>query len=251
MVHPDLIKCRAEAEREMEWETARECDFYIGFLARDPSLLSQVYFGTPYTSYRKKVRNLAGNLFSPGEQFIWNQHPHESVTEVFDIVSGKVASPARVMERGRLMHRLMIHLASDFYRPQSVGSLFSELFPGEHFAQQGSNDRVFQLVRRLRIWFKKAELAIEVVENRGQYRLLAAPGIGIYVPQSIPKLTSEDVSWNKLSRNLQSRSFSKTEVMNLLDCSNATAKRLLRWATTTGHAEAFGESTQRRYRLAG
>jgi tetratricopeptide (TPR) repeat protein len=250
-VHQELESCRKLALEEMDWETLRECDLYIGFLTKNQNLLNQVYFGTPYPSYRKRILKLAGNVFLKSESYVWNQTGTEPIHEVFDVLHGKLDSAISGLETGRLMHRLLLLLTSDLYRPLSIGSAFSELFPNEQFSQAGSTNRISQIVKRLRSWFHEQGDLFSIEENSGTYHLKIQPGIGLRVPREQPQLSSHSVTWMNLVSQLPANPFSKADVIQLLGCSAASANRLLRWSISTDRCKAIGAGPQRKYRLIG
>jgi tetratricopeptide (TPR) repeat protein len=241
-VRPELLKVRAEAVSEREWETQRECDLYIGMLSRDHALINHVYIGTPFVSYRKRVRRLAPG-FLPAENLFWTSEPGRLPAKVFDVVAGEG------LDQGRLPHRALIYLASDFYRPVTLGGAFAELFPGENYSQEGHTDRVHQAIRKLRAWFAAEGHDIGISVSRGFYRLEFAPEVGLLVPRDKPALESEPVRWHKFARQWGRARFRKRDLMERLGCSNASAKRLLKWAVEAGEARVSGLNRGRSYTI--
>jgi tetratricopeptide (TPR) repeat protein len=248
-VHPELLQCRDEALQEREWETLRECDLYIGFLTKDQDLLTHVYFGTPFGFYRKRILALAGQEFTLPDTYVWNQSHGVAVDETFDLLQGRFDLGGAVIETGHLMHRMLILLISDFYRPLTTGTAFSELFPGENYSQIGSSNRVYQVINRLRDWFEKNGDLISIEEKDGAYRLRAKPGVGIRIPLERPPLSSEAISWFQLKRHIQNETFTRNDIMKFLNCSPASANRLLRWAVQRGQCETISAGVRRKYRI--
>jgi tetratricopeptide (TPR) repeat protein len=249
-VHPDLVKCREVAGKNLDWETVRDCDLYIAVLGKDKNLLSHVYFGTPYSSYRKRILGPAGRDLDLSDNYVWRSSQGKSAkAEIFNLLEGRFEKSGEAMETGRLMHRMLILLCSDFYRPLSVSRAFSELFPEENFFQTGSANRVAQIVKRLRAWFAKTSEHFEITEQDGYYRLKLHAGVGVRVPREIPTLSLQSVAWKKLRRHLPAEPFSKHDVIQQLGYSKASAERLLRWAVATGEAVVIGGGPSRRYKL--
>jgi len=251
-VHPDLLKCRETAIQERDWETWRECDLYIGFLSKDQDLLNRVYFGTPYASYRKRIFDLAGRDFLKSETYLWSPSNSEPVTVLFDLLEGTFTGiePAPALEAGRLMHRLLILLAMDFYRPLSITNAFSGLFPDEHYSQQGSKNRVSQIVKRLRAWAQKHGDFFSIGENDGNYILKIRPGTGFLVHANRLPPSAHSVAWQKLTNALPvAGTFSKSDLIRILGCSPSSANRILRWSLSAGQCETVGAGPQRKYRL--
>jgi hypothetical protein len=204
-----------------------------------------------HAAYRKRTVDFAGLEFNPPDDFIWKPLNEKAETDVFDLVRGRTEGATTGIETGHLMHRFLILLCSDFYRPLSICAAFSELFPDENFAQTGSANRVVQIARRLREWFKTNGNRFWIEEREGYYHLKAQAGIGIRVPREMPSLSRECVTWKRMLCDVQPGLFSKHDVVRSLECSTASAERLPRWAIHSGEAEAIGGGPQRRYRLAG
>jgi tetratricopeptide (TPR) repeat protein len=249
-VHPDLLECRRSAMEEEDWETLRECDLYTGFVSSDLNLLGKVYFGTPFPAYRQRILDIAGAKFTPGRSFLWSPSGDKSTNMIFDVLHGKMdGSDTMELEKGQLKHRMMALLAADFYRPLSIGTAFSELFPDEQFSQVGSTNRVCHVIRRLRQWMAEGGHPFAIEENQGSYRLTAAPGIALRVSAEAEQGSSEEMKWEEARRLLPSGSFSRGDVIRTLGCSVSTAKRRLRWAIDSGKVEVLGDGPRRRYRL--
>ncbi len=250
-VHPDLYECRNLALREKDWETQRDCDLYIGFLRGDEELIHHVYFGTPYDSYRKRIVDLVGENFNPPPTYIWDPLKDGHTGGILDVLDGRMDGSNVSLETGQLMHRLLLLLCSDFYRPLSIGTAFSELFSHEQYSQQGSSNRIPQIVKRLRDWFKQNDGLFSIQEDKGSYRLHVNAPVGIRVQLESPELSLQLVTWKKVSTQVQDETFSRREVIQALNCSQASANRLLRWALKSGQAQAIGAGRQRKYRMAG
>lgn len=240
-VDQSLHKCRAEASQQMEWETVRDCDLYIGTLNGDHSLLNHLYVGTPFAPYRKRILSLTRGDYHPAGKIYWTQSPGAIPLRFFDVLDGEG------LDRGRLMHRTLLHLTSDFYRPATLYSAFAELFPDESCIQQGRLERVHQSICRLRDWFNERDLPIRIDHHKGHYRLGFAPDMGLLVHAEKIDLTNPNVKWLQLNAQLKRPRFNKRDVMSALDCSSATAKRLITWALECGKIKPIGNSTQRKY----
>jgi len=247
----ELLECRQIASQNMDWETVRDCDLYVAYLSKDQALLNQVYFGTPYGVYRKKIIDLLDGKMQVPATYIWSSKGSEPPAEVFDLVAGRNTVSEVQLEIGHLTHRLLILLCSDFYRPLSICSAFSELFPEENFSQTGSANRVIQIVKRLRIWASKNGNPFTIEEQDGYYRLKMAANQGVLVPQEMPALSLQSVTWKMISSRLQLTTlFSKQDVVKNLECSKASAERILRWAVENGQVNVIGDGPQRKYRRA-
>lgn len=253
-VHSELYGCREDALRNQEWETVRECDLFIGFISQDRRLLENVYYGTPFPSYRKRILELVGDfeLAAAGE-YLWSLGTEKSpyTGPILDLAKGGLDGGGPSLEAGQLSHRLLILLCRDFYRPVSQGSAFSNLYPGEHFMQQGSTNRVCQVVRGLRSWLKKVAPDVSLETVNGSYRLQGDGAFNIRVPSELLSLSARELEWNTVRLAIKKDIFSKRDVMQAQNCSDSAAKRLLRWAVEVGRVQTVEWGAHTKYQVMG
>jgi hypothetical protein len=245
-VTAELLDCRERAIVHGHFEIHRDCDLFIGAIREDFQLLHKVYFGTSNLAFRKRIARFAPGLKAP-ESYLWLPSGGEP-EEIFDLLAGSVAEgPA--LKRAGLLHQLMILLCSDFYRPTSIGAVFNTLFASERYGQQGSANRVSQLVRRLRRWCESNELGLTIVEQHGKYRLQASPATAVRVPAQMPDSSRQAVVWSQVKSQIPPRMFTRSELEEISHFSSTNTKRLLRWALDTGEVETVGSGSAIRYRL--
>lgn len=247
-VQEDLLQLRAQALERQDWESARDCDLHIAIISGDANLMRKVYFGTPHSSYRRRLQKMAGEAFSIPESFVWSQS--ESPERLFDVVKASCEDGSAALGEGSLLHQMMSLLSADFYRPISIGTAFNSLFRGERFGQHGSANRIAQLVARLRKVFAEENLGIEILETNGKYRLHLGPQSGIRVAAEMPQLSRNDLSWMKLKIQLTNAEFTRQDLERISQFSPAKAKRILRWAIDNGQVRSIGFGPNTRYELA-
>lgn len=250
--HPELVRCRESAVQRHDYETQRECDLYVGLVEKRRALLYHVYFGTPFESYRKRIEALADFDLELPPTFDWSPGGHVESARVFDLTKGKVERSREVgLEAGQLPHRLMIVLCSDFYKPVSIGTAFSRLFPDEHFQQIGSANRIAQIVKRLRQWLSVEDLHAKIEELESKYRFDSDSSLVVRVPRKMPVGESKEmVLWKSIVERVPAEVFTKRDVIEIGRFSTASAKRLLSWAVDSGQVEVIGSGKQRRYKSA-
>ena len=246
---PLLHSVRQTAADSADWETVRDCDLYLAHVEQDMDLMKQVFFGTPYRTYRKRITSLTGQNFSQELCYLWNptknSHPRILNTE-----AGSIEKSELSLGSGHLMHRFLQHLTADFYKPLSLGAAFSELFPDENYAQIGSANRISQIVRRLRTWSAKNAVGFKVTELNGSFRFIIESDLALRVPESLPENSPQDHSWRLVENGVRASFFSRNDVEHQTGSSAATAKRLLRWAIDAGKVEVIGSGPGTKYRLA-
>jgi hypothetical protein len=127
--------------------------------------------------------------------------------------------------------------------------LFSELFPGEHYSQTGSANRVIQVVKRLRSWLQEHAPLVLIEETAGAYWLRQEPGSGIRVGRVQNLSAANDLLFQRLRPFVGNLLFSRSEVVTHLQCSPSTANRFLRWALELDLLTTQGKGPRRRYQM--
>ncbi|MGE4131044.1 MAG: hypothetical protein AB7F86_05365 [Bdellovibrionales bacterium] len=154
----DLLDYRAFALKRADWETLRHLDFFVTRLQPDSIWADRVYYGTPYASFRAKLEGLRS--FSDTG---WICHSETSSLEFDPWFPGR--------DEGEYLHRLLVLLLNDWYRPLSMGGLFDGLYPGEHFDLGHSALRIRQHLLRLKKWLGKYQVPLRLFQAQGQYGL--------------------------------------------------------------------------------
>lgn len=236
---------RKTAQQMSSWETLRELDLYISKFNHNERLANHVYFGSPQTIYRERVRQMIGSVpLKP--TYAWVPSPSESSPILYDLQH--VLSDS---SQSFLVKKLLLTLASDYYAGFRSGHLFSQIFEGEFYNPETSPDRVFQLVRRLRRWMKEMNWNCKVMCPRDGYRLHFHDGSGIiahreWLETSLSEKTN--VLELNLRRSLGDREFSSKDVSSLLSCSTRSANRVLRNLRAKGRVLSFGRGRFTRFK---
>jgi Tfp pilus assembly protein PilF len=166
-----LSQVRASALTAGHWETVRDCDRYAGIAQRNIELVSKVYFGTPFSSYRKRLQELTSDWLVRPEFYLWSISEHQE-GPVLDLKNGLLDGQT-VLSIGSKPHLLLLALASDVYRPHLPGYLHARVYTGEVYDPESSWIRLFRLVERTRIILSKIGLPLKIDLKSGEFRLHA------------------------------------------------------------------------------
>jgi tetratricopeptide (TPR) repeat protein len=235
---------RQEATERRDWESVRDSDLYLLKLGFDQSRFNHLIFGTPFEAYRQRVYNMLGQ--KPTQETYTYGDPNGPC---LDLVTGRIQGTL-IPTVGGKVHQLLDVLLKDLYRPKSLGVLFSELFPEEHFDVFSSSDRVHQILRRGRAWIRDSHLPIEIVEDHQFYSLVIKGSFGVHL-----KLNRGPVSWNDvhLTRLMDSissdRYYGAKVLRQKLGMGLAPFRRFTAWALEYGHIERTGSGPATSYRL--
>ncbi|MGE3683415.1 MAG: tetratricopeptide repeat protein [Bdellovibrionales bacterium] len=239
-----LLAFRQHSINNNYWEGVREADFHLLKTSFDLERCSHLFFGTPYGFYRQRLRT-AFPFFQPSDCFYLNG----GCENYFDLETAEFSSGEK-LSSGKGVHKLIVNLARDLYRPLRVGELFSELFPNEHFDIDSSPNRIRQLVWRTRAELNRHRSGIQIVRTSGLYALRLSGPAGIRIPLHISKTDGSYRQLRILSRTFEGRHFSARQASESLDISLATAQRLLLNAIDRGEIIKIGQGNKVHYEFA-
>jgi len=243
----DFEKFKAIANEKKHWETVRECDAFRAVICRDRDLFLKVYFGTPYLSYRERLR----------EDFKDSVEIPDSLPFPLPSLSARTGTTGNLdllrkegLKSGQLKHRLLKAMVSDFYRPARVAHLFSDLYPGESFELVGSRARVHVAMQELRNWFRKKRLPLRIVETQGEFRLTSSvSGLQLIVP-SLQWWQQNPISRLAIARAQAGTSaFSAGEFAHWLKIPRRTAFEILSDSVSRGVLTKSGAGPTTRYQF--
>lgn len=229
-----LAAVEAEAVRRNHWETIRDIDRIRALTLGDLQKLRHLYFGSPYSAYRRFIELDAPPGFSVGDRYIWKlgARATEGKLELRSLRWSKRSEP--IFKIGMASHRLLQALCGDFYRPLSAAAIFSSLFAGERYVPGHSGPRTRQALSRLRKELRYSRLPLEVLEKGGSYRLGSPRGIEILI-ESYPRFSSrEDGLLDRLTQHFGSKEFDALAVSHALEISPRRAQLLLKAAHEAG-----------------
>ncbi len=178
------LRCKAVSLKH--WESVRDLDFHLALYQRDEKLLGRVYHGTPFVPFRARIARqttrLWGSPFDGTGQYDFKIGEGESEPVIWDLCGYRSVKPNQVI------HRLLLSLTSDFYRPFRLAELFNSVFPNEHFTPASSPGRVYQAVHRLKSYFENSKIPLTVHEENGFFSLQALAGNSV-LPRGLRNAT--------------------------------------------------------------
>ena len=154
-----------------------------------------------------------------------------------------------LLSPGQELHRLLIVLSQDFYRPSPLLSIFTKLFPGAYFDPHTFPNRVHHVIARFRQWTKTYSVPLGLHENAGNYRLNFRGSFSIRIPKSPLPLVPKELGLIQLRRFLGTRGdFTTPEAARVSGASVATLRRLLGEGVKAGLITREGHTCGARYR---
>lgn len=244
-----LDDVRQEASRNGHWETVRECDRYEMMATHSVPLFYKLFFGTPFARYREKLcADWKGQLSLPSH-YVWKVFPDsDSEAPCLEVEEGQVIPGGRRLKPGQSIHRTLMRLSSDFYRPVRAPDLFQAVFRGERYNPTTSARRVYQALQFLRGWIEENSLPLEVEARRGEIRLLGRGPCQIVVTRAADE-DSYSPRLRKLETLFAAGEFTTKQASGLWGTSERMALRELERATHAGVLAKLGSRSRRRYRF--
>lgn len=197
---------QGEVLRMKDWETVRDLDFFKASILRDDNLFLKLYFGSPFSSYRKRILSLYTPDFEIPNGFEWilknsNENSYkekEYHNELFNEYQKVNNRNLFSFNNQKHLQKLFYVLTSDFYRPISWGTIFAELYPNEHFNIFTSYNRVYLNIKRLRKIFKVKLLPIEVVSLNGFFQIQSKKDLAIMTSLEYNPILTHESYFQKL-----------------------------------------------------
>lgn len=239
-----LDKLRGRAAECGDWDAIRAADLFELKVKFDERRFYHLLFGTPFPAYREHICRELGR--APARD-VFVLGPKSAPR--FDLRSGTLNGNYKLSE-GRANHRLMDVLLQDFYRPMSLGTMFSKLFEGEYFNPTHSPARVRQAICRARGWLEKNRVPVEIVEDEGLYSLKITGAFSFCIPFERQPLNSMSLQFAKLrAKYAPGKPFAAREARDQLKFSRATFQRLIAWGLDSGKISRMGERNDVQYKI--
>lgn len=236
-----LMQFKAEAFKRKHWESVRDADLFALKVEFNQAQFDHLYFGTPFAAYRERI--LAEVRGEPSSHYDFGG----ANSRHLDILTGEIHGAAIATPSPKI-HHLIGTLLKDFYLPARVGTLFSELYPGEYFDIHSSPMRVRQVMRRLRRWLESSGVPLTIETVSGTFRLKSGGPFSVRLP--LPGLTigahSSDVEKLKTYFQIEQK-FLADEACAKLGLSRSSFYRLAERMIISGELRRLGVGKSTRY----
>ena len=238
-----LRQIAVEAADASQWETVRSCDYQLLKFAGTQKLFEDLYAGTPIAAYRAALVRVTGGRF---------QLPTVSVRgtgeQVFNLTTGEIDGED-IFARKKNLHKMLLALSADAYRPLRIGGIFLSVFPGEHFDIFSTPDRLHQLMFRLRSVLKSAGGPVDIVEQNRFYRVVVQSDWRMEVPLDLAAMEPAPIV--KLRQIFGNKYFSTKSAADSLEMPVTTLRRVLKAALDSNLLVQDGRGPASRYKLTG
>lgn len=147
--------------------------------------------------------------------------------------------------------RLPKALVDDFYAPIPMGSLFTKVYPGEHFDIESSPLRIRQVLSRLRKWFSKNHITASVSQKETLYKMEIIAGLSFEISQTKSNSIDFNRNFERIRKHYTNKNpFTIKDVVHDLGISRSDFHRIMKWATEKQFVIKGGKGKTTHYRLA-
>ena len=241
-----LTRVQKLAVELQHWETVRECDFHKAVARQNQTLLKYLYYGTPFPSYRDKILQRSETELVLPEDAYWNGTQLKKMKNTLHLKQARFGEME--LNPGKALHRMLLALCRDFYKPMNPVTAFGLVFPEEFYSPTALN-RVHQIVKKLRSWLDESQTGISVETVGSSYRLRFDGSSAIIVPIQSPDLSARELEFQKVQSIFSGKTASATEVRKNLNLSFGKVNGLLNWAVENRKLEKTGNGRMTRYKF--
>jgi tetratricopeptide (TPR) repeat protein len=243
----DQIKIRA---REIGApETSRDCDFAKAKWHGDRNAFLSAFVGTIFPSFRSKCLGLPYER--PQEVSVRKVDLGEVLCSTeLDASVVDIQDPPG-LRIGQSVHRALVTLLQDFYRPVSMGELYEALFPQTYFDPFTAQNRIHQTLLRLRSWVEEQELGWTVrVDPRGLVLINGhGPAIRMQTERPRTPLAALELLVIEIYKKFGARPFDILDLFEHKLCTRSQAHRCLAQAVENEYLQRFGKGRSTKYRF--
>lgn len=255
--HPDSLTAEKELRRLQkramyigDYETVRDCEFHLLHFSKDQAAFEKLYCGSPNPDYRRRLVARYPHFQIPFSPYVWKLSGVVSTSRRFiDVQSGKTGDGHTFTEVGKAPHKLLLLLCRDFYRPQRLLQLATEIFEGEYVHPIHTPDKMHQIIARLREDLKAAKLPLRLISEGQTLRLEGIRNCVLVIDWAREVKTDSISLYMSQLSSLATRPFTTKEAARVWDCSVATASRRLQQATERSICFRIGERKQTKFQL--
>jgi hypothetical protein len=180
--------------------------------------------------------------------YAWDLGPDgEARRPTLRLLEGETVAGGGTLKVGQVLHRLLVALGSDFYRPWRIAPLHFRVFPNEFFNPTSSPHRVHEAIRRLREWFVEFGLPLVIEEEGGAYRLGGTRPCRLIIPKRDLVQRKISVTLHRLKEQMGDQAFSLREAADLLKLPTRSLHRVLDEARKMALIRRTGEGRSTRY----
>ncbi len=188
----ELKQVSLQAKKYNFFELNRDSDFYVSFFSNDLNLLNQIYYGTKFIGFKKKIYHHIPD-FLPNKN--WNLELMNETNLLIEKTANINDSNGQLttedikpifintdfIRQWTPMHlKTFLLFLSDSYRPFSIGEIFSAVCTDQIFDPLSSATRIRKLISNLNIELNNKNLPFKISPNYNSFKLVSLKKVQIH-----------------------------------------------------------------------
>lgn len=250
-VESEISFLRKKALSLNDFESVRDCDFHLLRIKGSQRLFDYLLCGSPSPAYRERLKETFPQFKIPTASYAWQLSGEPATSRRHIIVkTARTGDGKSFTEAGQAPHKLLILLTRDFYRPQRLIQLSTEIFEGEYTHPIHTPSKMHQILARLRADLKKAKLPLRIISKDQTLRLEGIRNCTIIKDWTVDSAPVDSVFLHLTQlESMGSGPFAAKDAARIWDCSVSTASRRLAQACEMGRCRQFGKGRFTRFQL--
>ncbi len=257
----DMADIKKAGASSKQWEIVRDCDFQTAIHLKDPICFNQVFWGTRFSSYKKRVMAHVPQGVQIQREYDWElaYEPFGLQTlEPLDQTITKKQVTLAELNLSASLKKLAVILCSEHYRPLRLTEIFEDLYEGEYFNILSSRIRLNRLIRRLNRHFEDHKIPLLVARYTDGLQLKSRePGLYIRIFSDVDEQNASEEDFKKnwyerlkrFIQGLEGPEFSVSDFMGHFTMSRRSAQRELQQLSKRGIIDIKGHGKSTRYLL--
>jgi tetratricopeptide (TPR) repeat protein len=246
---------KAQALGAKDYETTRECDYFLARELNDAHMLSHCFHGSPYKGFRARFSSneiqseilisldAAGRISSAQH----SNHQNGELTQRRFLDPLAVKDSDRHLSHGHLS-LLLNSLLIDFYRPMTLPRIFQNVFLKQHWNPLTSPVQVRQTLFRLRQWLHQGRCGLQILEDNGNYFLASKRGLAPLRWSSFVRSRGQHIR-DELREKFGLASFTFAEFSQIAKGSLCTRRRLIKGLIQGEYVSVANKTRRVRYKV--
>jgi len=240
----ELALLKKYAYNLKDYESVRECDYYISLYSNNKNLHTYCYVGSPFLHYRKKfkselIEEKAFVKFNSEKSRYEFKSEQDKIFDIDLLISDYVSTNKTQLKKSKNLSILLQSLTNDFYRPKTIHRLFTDLFPDQYWNPQSSPNLIRQLIFRFRSWANANHTNLKITENSKNYFLDSKD-------HKIVFAKNRDIN-SVMSLNLNPIEFTLAEFRQRTGLSQRSAERKIAELKKRGQIKTIGQTRNLKY----
>lgn len=239
-----LTEISLSAKVQNYYELQRDCDFYHAFFTFDKTKLNQIYHGTSFTGFKKKLLYHCP-YFQPTNEWSLYLQPH--------VFSNTTTQNIICIDTDFLKHwsilqiKTILLLLRDQYRPFTIGEIFSYIHPNEQFDPLTSSIRIRKHMWIINNKMQKLGFHFRIQARFNSFYITANQPIILEIRSSLDKILNNTIKQKNIIDSIAKRWITCLELRQITGWSKSKTHRWLQELIKNKKVKTRGTFKDKKY----